>query len=114
MSFTFLAKSLAYSWKISFAGQVDCQRMLIGPCALTTEGAATVAAEAMAAPRRNLRRLTVFEVFASDMKFLPVAFLPSKPCLYTVFTALSGRPALSVLDQRASSFAMTLEKHISS
>ena len=53
MSFTFLAKSLAYSWKMSFEGHVLCQRMLIGPCALTTAGAATVAAVATAAPRRK-------------------------------------------------------------
>ena len=38
MSLTFLAKSSAYSWKMSFDGQVLCQRMLIGPCALTTAG----------------------------------------------------------------------------
>ena len=31
MSLTFLAKSLAYSWKMSFAGQVVCQRIEIGP-----------------------------------------------------------------------------------
>ena len=30
MSLTFLAKSSAYSWKMSFDGQVLCQRMLIG------------------------------------------------------------------------------------
>src|ERR1700720_1414074 len=42
---------------MSFAGQVLCQRMLIGPWALTTVGAVTVAAVTTAAPRRNLRRL---------------------------------------------------------
>ena len=31
MSLTFLAKSCAYSWKMSFDGHVLCQRMLIGP-----------------------------------------------------------------------------------
>jgi hypothetical protein len=58
MSFTFLAKSMAYSWKMSFAGQVLCQRMLIGPCALTMDGKPRVAAPvaAAAAPVRNLRR----------------------------------------------------------
>src|SRR5688572_33324014 len=61
MSLTFLAKSSAYSWKMSLVGQVLCQRMLIGPCALTTLGAATAAAPATAAPLRNLRR----EVLAS-------------------------------------------------
>ena len=35
MSLTFLAKSSAYSWKMSFDGQVLCQRIAIGPvCAL--------------------------------------------------------------------------------
>src|SRR6267142_1967788 len=58
MSFTFLAKSLAYSWKISFDGQVLCQRMEIGPCALAIIGKPSVAAPvaAAAAPVRNLRR----------------------------------------------------------
>src|SRR6202047_4015367 len=42
---------------MSFAGHVLCQRMLIGPWALTTVGAVTVAAVTTAAPRRNLRRL---------------------------------------------------------
>ncbi len=59
MSFTFLAKSSAYSWKMSFAGQVDCQRMLIGPVwPLAIIGKPSVAAPAVAAaaPARNLRR----------------------------------------------------------
>src|ERR687895_659495 len=56
MSLTFLAKSSAYSWKMSFDGQVLCHRMLTGPCAFTTAGAATLAAVATAAPLRNLRR----------------------------------------------------------
>jgi hypothetical protein len=63
MSFTFLAKSLAYSWKMSFAGQVLCQRIEIGPCALTMAGKPRVAAPvAAAAPLRNLRRETLIEV----------------------------------------------------
>src|SRR5262245_35229709 len=57
MSFTFLAKSLAYSWKISFAGQVLCQRIEIGPCAFAIIGTPSAAAPpAVAAPVRNLRR----------------------------------------------------------
>src|SRR6185503_14966921 len=61
MSFTFFAKSRAYSWKMSFAGQVLCQRMLIGPWALTIVGKPSVAAPAVAAaaPARNLRREAV-------------------------------------------------------
>src|SRR5512132_2424677 len=65
MSLTFLAKSSAYSWKMSFCGQVDCQRMVIGPCARTIVGkpraAAPVAVAATAAPLRNLRRASFME-----------------------------------------------------
>ncbi len=58
MSFTFFAKSFAYSWKMSFAGHVLCHRMLIGPWALTTAGNPRVAAPALAAaPARNRRRV---------------------------------------------------------
>ena len=56
MSLTFFAKSRAYSWKMSLDGQVLCQRMVIGPCALTTAGKASAAAPATAAPFKNLRR----------------------------------------------------------
>src|SRR5687767_9158181 len=81
MSFTFLAKSSAYSWKMSFAGHVLCQRMLCAPVDETTVGAplagsaffsaafsgafsaaianigtAAAAAVEAAAPLRNLRR----------------------------------------------------------
>ena len=40
MSFTFLAKSRAYSWKMSFVGQVDWKRRLIGTWATSIVGAA--------------------------------------------------------------------------
>src|SRR5262249_61837662 len=56
ISLTFLAKSWAYSWKISFAPQVLCQRQVIGSCALAMVGRATAAVDAAAAPLRNLRR----------------------------------------------------------
>src|SRR6476660_8497752 len=63
MSLTFLAKSSAYSWKMSFDGHVLWKRMLIGPCALTTLGAAMAAAPAPRAPvLRNLRRVTLLAV----------------------------------------------------
>jgi hypothetical protein len=63
MSFTFFAKSFAYSWKMSFAGQVLCQRIEIGPCALTIIGKPSVAAPVAAtAPRRNLRRVLIVMV----------------------------------------------------
>ena len=59
MSLTFLAKSCAYSWKMSFAGQVDCQRIEIGvACAVAIIGkpsAAPAAAPELAF--RNLRRV---------------------------------------------------------
>src|SRR5258708_36931352 len=55
MSFTVLAKSCAYSWKMSFDGHVDWNRMLMGPvCPFEIIGAASAAAPA--APARNLRR----------------------------------------------------------
>src|SRR5712691_8772465 len=46
---------------MSFDGQVDCQRMLIGPWALTIVGKPSVAAPAVAAaaPVKNLRREAV-------------------------------------------------------
>ena len=57
MSLTFFAKSIAYSWKMSLAGQVDCQRMVMGPWALATIGKPSVATPAAAAaPFRKLRR----------------------------------------------------------
>ena len=51
MSLTFLAKSLAYSWKMSFAGHVLCQRIEIGPWALATIGNPSAAAPVAARPR---------------------------------------------------------------
>src|SRR5262245_31353452 len=73
MSLTFLAKSSANSWKMSFEGQVLCQRMLIGPCAFATRGATTAAAVASAAPLRNfrrelLRRMRVLAFIGSSQK----------------------------------------------
>jgi hypothetical protein len=63
MSLIFLPKSSAYSWKMSFYGQVLWNRMLIGPCALTTAGALTAAAVATAAPlRTNRRRVASLDV----------------------------------------------------
>src|SRR5262245_5373980 len=58
MSLTFLAKSSAYSWKMSFDGHVLWKRMLIAPCALTMLGAAMLAPAATAPVFRNLRRVT--------------------------------------------------------
>src|SRR5215470_45564 len=59
MSLTFLAKSCAYSWKMSLAGQVDWKRKLV-VCARDTAGAAS--APAVAAPAaaffRKRRRWT--------------------------------------------------------
>ena len=61
MSLTFFAKSPAYSWKMSLAGHVLCQRMLIGPVwPRLTFGAAIVPAAAATPPTamvfRKLRR----------------------------------------------------------
>lgn len=60
MALTLLAKSTAYSWKMSFDGQVLWKRRLIGACAFAIEGKPSVAAPvavAAAAPR-NFRRLS--------------------------------------------------------
>jgi hypothetical protein len=54
---------------MSFDGQVLCQRMLMGPCAETTLGAAT-AAVARAAPPRNLRRVVGEDTDFFDMHSL--------------------------------------------
>src|SRR5436189_6284551 len=72
MSLTFFAKSSAYSWKMSFWGQVLCQRIEIGPCALATIGKPSAAAPvaASAAPCRNLRRGVPVTVGDSFMAYL--------------------------------------------
>jgi hypothetical protein len=49
---------------MSFDGQVLCQRIWIGPCALTTAGAARVAAPVAPAASRNLRREVDFDLAA--------------------------------------------------
>ncbi|MNS66764.1 hypothetical protein D3C72_999910 [compost metagenome] len=54
MSFTFLAKSLAYSWKMSLAGQVLWKRSDVVWAMLTI--GADIAPAATAAPLRRLRR----------------------------------------------------------
>src|SRR3954471_18618872 len=56
-----------------------CQRMLIGPCALTTAGAATVAAVATAALFRNLRRVFVRFVLSVICWFLPDSHREDEP-----------------------------------
>src|SRR5262245_25900600 len=72
MSLTFFAKSSAYSWKMSFCGQVLCQRIEIGPWALATIGKPSVAAPvaASAAPWRNLRRGVSVVIGDSLMRYL--------------------------------------------
>src|SRR5580704_4950467 len=81
MSLTFLPKSSAYSWKMSFDGQVLWKRMLVTPCALTTLGAVTAAAVVAPAAIRNLRRVAVLE---SDF------VLMSRPLPGSVWTALTA------------------------
>src|SRR6185295_14020375 len=70
MSLTFFAKSWAYSWKMSLAPQVLCQRQVIGSCALTMVGSAIVATDVAAAPRRNLRRVVALS--ALSLVILPL------------------------------------------
>jgi hypothetical protein len=53
------------------AGQVLCQRMLVGPCALTMAGAATVAAAPAAAVVRKRRRLEVVSFLEVVMVLSP-------------------------------------------
>ena len=79
MSLTFLAKSRAYSWKMSLVGQVLCQRMLIGPCALRTDGKPSVAAPAVtaAAAVRKLRRDTPFCFVSLPSSFFVIITLLS-------------------------------------
>src|SRR2546425_6520571 len=69
MSLTFLAKSSAYSWKMSFCGQVLCHRIVMGPCALATVGAVAAAAApaTTAAPLRKDRRVCVTVSFTSSL-----------------------------------------------
>ena len=57
MSLTFLAKSSAYSWKMSFVGQVLCHRIDDRPLRLDDARCDDVAAPAIAAPVKNLRRV---------------------------------------------------------
>src|SRR5262245_26924626 len=72
MSLTFFAKSSAYSWKMSFCGQVLCQRIEMGPCALATIGKPSAAAPvaARAAPCKNLRRGVSVTIGDSLMTYL--------------------------------------------
>src|SRR5262245_431629 len=72
MSLTFFAKSSAYSWKMSFCGQVLCQRIEIGPWALATIGKPSAAAPVAArvAPCRNLRRGVSVAIGDWLMKYL--------------------------------------------
>jgi len=70
MAFTFLAKSSAYSWKMSFVGHVDWKRSVIGACATWMVGAPTAAAAAPTATfLRKLRRDGVCSGFCSTVFF---------------------------------------------
>src|SRR4051794_18684326 len=62
---------------MSFEGQVLCQRMAIGPCALTMPGAATVAAPVAPAASRNRRRVAVLDVrdCSADIEITSLVFL---------------------------------------
>ena len=61
MSFTFLAKSVAYSWKMSLAGQVLWNRNEVGAAWAITIGALRLAPAATAAPLSRLRRRGVMD-----------------------------------------------------
>src|SRR6185295_5076969 len=64
---------------MSFEGQVLCQRMLTGPCALTMVGAATVAAAPAAATFRKRRRVEVLSLVV--MVFSPLDAVLGGPAL---------------------------------
>src|SRR5258708_36729756 len=57
---------------MSFDGQVLCQRMLMGPWALTTAGAAIVEAAPTAATFRKRRRVEVLSLVGVGMASSPV------------------------------------------
>src|SRR5512143_2309489 len=61
---------------MSLVGQVLCQRIVIGPCALATMGKPSAAAPAAAAVR-NFLRLTPFEEPALPSFFFTVTFFAS-------------------------------------
>src|SRR5437868_15163932 len=63
---------------MSFDGQVLCQRMLTGPCALTIVGAATAAAAPAAAVFRKRRRVDVLSLDGAVMVFSPLDAGPVK------------------------------------
>src|SRR5437870_7237791 len=75
---------------MSFDGQVLCQRMLIGPWALTTLGAATAVAVAPAASMKP-RRLAVFDT--DDFSDIP---LPPVPCYRRRVRRVLGKPLVPV------------------
>src|SRR5438270_13799608 len=66
---------------MSFEGQVLCQRMLIGPCALTMVGAATVAAAPAAATFKKRRRVEVLSLLVAVMVFSPLDAVLGGPAL---------------------------------
>src|SRR6266404_3817877 len=70
---------------MSFDGQVLCQRMLIGPWALTTVGAATAVAALAAATFRKRRRVEVLSLVGLVMEILPV-----EPVLWSAGILLAG------------------------
>ncbi len=74
MSLTFLAKSSAYSWKMSFDGQVLWKRRLVTAGAWASAGAAStvVPTVAVAARLRKRRRWVVDWVGDSFMAKSPV------------------------------------------
>src|SRR6266853_2620104 len=77
---------------MSFDGQVLCQRMLIGPWALTIVGKPSVAAPAVAAaaPARNLRREAV-------PNFVDCSFISSS---FGWWRFMDGRPGVVLLVPR--------------
>src|SRR5437762_8135203 len=66
---------------MSFDGQVLCQRMLIGPWALTTVGAATAVAALAAATFRKRRRVEVLSLVGLVMESSRLGPVLGRPVL---------------------------------
>src|SRR5215217_5847898 len=86
--------------------------MLVGPCALTTVGAATAAADATAAPLRNLRRVGA-DWDLSDMNFLLGSrTMRNRPVLsFELPSIATSRSHHSLVSLAALPLAQHLEKH---
>src|SRR6185436_609871 len=89
---------------MSFDGQVLCQRMLIGPWALTTVGAATAVAALAAATFRKRRRVEVLSLVGLVMGVLPVGPVLGRPALLIGANASGRARALARIQYTSAAF----------